>query len=212
MKVFLDSNIVQHAATTYRTCDIYFGGARLGEPPIRQGPIKTARKQQAKDHGLRREIEKLPQLSSILRSIGASLIMDHDNFSEVRKAGRFRTEYFYNSDIKYANRPPESNTLLGCSGWLNPGPTDNQFHNFLRRLKNPRFLELAKYAGALQGTQDNYNQLADAYFLWCAEENRADYFLTLDFRLKRSMDNARRLSYYPKIVTASQLLAELQQA
>ncbi|VXA57238.1 hypothetical protein ACI8B_330008 [Acinetobacter proteolyticus] len=26
MKIFLDSNIVRHSATTYRTMDIYFGG------------------------------------------------------------------------------------------------------------------------------------------------------------------------------------------
>lgn len=210
IKVFLDSNIVQHAATTYRTADIFYGGAKPGEPLIRHGPIETIHKPLAKSEELQQEIEKLPKLSSIFRSIKANLIMDHNNFSEIKKAGRFRKEYFYGADITYANRPPEFNTLFACPGWFNFGPTENQFHNFLHRLENPRFLELAKYAGALQGKKDNYNQLADAYFLWCAEENNVDYFLTLDFKLKRSIENARRLSYTPKVVTASQLLEELK--
>ncbi|MEW5056533.1 MAG: hypothetical protein AB1Y25_02825 [Cycloclasticus sp.] len=212
MKIFLDSNIVQHAATTYRSQDIHFGGAKPGEPIIRKGPIETFQKQPANSEKLRLEIDCLPEISTKLKNIGANLIMDHENFSEVRKAGRFRKEYFYGSDIKYAKRPPEFNTILGLPSHLNPGPTDNHFHNFLHQLKNPRFLELAKYAGALQGTKANYNQLADAYFLWCAEINHVDYFLTLDLKLSRLMGKARNLIYEPQVVTATELLGKLQNA
>lgn len=212
MIVFLDSNIIQHAATTYRTKDIYFGGAKPGEPLIRYGPIETISKEPAKNEKLRAEIDCLPELSSRLKIINARLIMDFDNFLEVKRAGRSRSEYFHGSEIHYADRPPEYNAVLGMPSWLNPGPTNNHFHNFLHRLKHPRFLELAKYAGALQGPSDNYNQLSDAYFLWCAEANKADYFLTLDFKLKRMISQAKSLVYKTKVVSAMELLVEIENA
>lgn len=193
--------------------DIHFGGAKPGEPLIRKGPIETIHKTTAKGAKLREEIDCLQDLASKLKDIEAILIMDFDNvYSEVRKVGRFRKEYFYGSDIQYAERPPEFNTLIGTPSWLNPGPTDKQFHNFLHRLKHPRFLELAKFSGALQGKKDNYRQLADAYFLWCAEINNADYFLTLDSKLERSINQAKSLVYKPKVVSATKLLAELENA
>ncbi|WP_444940562.1 hypothetical protein ACJJI3_18825 [Microbulbifer sp. ZKSA004] len=213
MKVFLDSNIIQHSATTYRTMDIYFGGAKPGEPLVRKGPIQAINKKPAKNQKLRAEIDCLEELASKLKALRATLIMDFDNiYSEVRRAGRFRKEFFYGSDIKYAERPPEFNTVLGGPSWLNSGPTDKQFHNFLHNLKHPRFLELAKFSGALQGKDANYNQLADAYFLWCAEINEADYFLTLDAKLERSINQAKSLVYKPNVISASQLLTELQNA
>ena len=212
MKVFLDSNIIQHSATTYRTMDIHFGGAKSGEPLIREGPIQTIHKKPAKDKKLKEEINCLKELASKLKDLGASLIMDFDNiYSEVRRAGRYREEYFYGSDIQYAERPPEFNTLLAGPSWLNTGPTDKPFHNFLHRLMHPRFLELAKFSGALQGKKDNYNQLADAYFLWCAEINDADYFLTLDSKLERSINQAKSLVYRPKVLSATKLLSELKE-
>ena len=213
MKVFIDSNIIQHSATTYRTMDIYFGGAKPGEPLVREGPIQTVHKKPAENKNLMAEIECLKELACKLKALGATLIMDFENiYSEVRRAGRFRREFFYGSDIEYAERPPEFNTVIGVPGWLNPGPTDKQFHNFLHRLKHPRFLELAKFSGALQGKEANYNQLADAYFLWCAEANEADYFLTLDAKLERSINQAKSLVYKPKVISASKLLAELENA
>jgi hypothetical protein len=212
MKIFLDSNIVRHSATTYRTMDIYFGGGKPGEPLVREGPIETIHKNPPPDEKLAAEINCLPNLSAKLKSIGATLIMDFENFSEVKKAGRFRNDYFYGSEIERSERPPEFNAILGMPNWLNSGPTENHFHNFLHRLKNPRFLELAKYAGASQGKKDNYNQLADAYFLWCAEVNQATFFLTLDFKLHRSIGQAKKLVYAPKIVSALDLLADLKNA
>lgn len=208
MKVFLDSNIFQHSATTYRTSVIYFGGAKPGESLVRRGPIKTIHKKPAQGEELRKEIECLPKLAAKLKQIEATLITDFENiYSEVHKVGF--SELFYGSHIRYANRPPAFETSWGVPSWLSSGPTKNRFHNFLHRLKNPRFLELARYAGGLQGTCYNYNQLADAYFLWCAEVNCADYFLTLDFRLRRSVSKAKGLVYNPKIVTATELLTEL---
>lgn len=212
MKIFLDSNIVQHAATTYRMQVIHFGRRKLAESLVRKGPVRLVHKRPAENERLRLEIECLFPLSSRLKTIGAVLIMDHENNSEIRRAGRFRKEYFHSSEIEYAKRPPEYNTTLGLPSWMNPGPTKNQFHNFLHQLRNPRFLDLAKCTGGLQGSSVNYNQLADAYFLWCAEENGADYILTLDFKLHKLIKQAKSLIYAPKVVTATELLKEIENA
>lgn len=193
--------------------DIHFGGAKPGEPLFREGPVKITHKKPAQDKKLREEIDCLRELAFKLKDIGATLIMDFENiYSEISKAGRFKGEYFYCNDIGYAERPPEFNTILWAPSWLNSGPTDKHFHNFLHRLKNPRFLELAKYAGALQGPKDNYSQLADTYFLWCAETNYADYFLALDSKLERSISHAKSLKFTPKVISATKLLAELKNA
>jgi hypothetical protein len=62
-------------------------------------------------------------------------------------------------------------------------PTQIQV-DFLKSLKDERFLQLQKACGAYQGEKRRVpNQLKDAFFIWCAESAHADYFLTLDFNL-----------------------------
>jgi hypothetical protein len=51
-------------------------------------------------------------------------------------------------------------------------------------LNDKRFLELQKITGAFQGKRGvQRNQLLDAFHLWCAEHNKCDFFLSLDFKL-----------------------------
>lgn len=212
MKVFLDSNIVRHSARTYRTCDIYFGGAAHGEPLVRKGPIELVRKAPIQDEPLRQEVEALPALAAELKRVGATLLMDFHSTFEIKKAGRFRSDYFHGSEIAYGKRPPAGVGISFTPKWMKAASEDSELGTFLSRIRHPRFQSLAKYAGALQSRRLNVNQLADAYFLWCAEENEADYFLTLDFRLVRSLSTAKSLSYKPRVVTALELLSEVQRA
>jgi hypothetical protein len=212
MKIFLDTNVVMHSATEYRTQDIYFGGARAGEPLVRRGPIEIIKKRKARDPKLRQQIEALRDLAGKLQELGAELVMDYENFIEIKIAGRFRKEYFYGSEIKPSERAPQFRTLIAAPRWMNSGPTENFFHNFLDGLKQKRFLQIAKQVGAFQGTYKKYNQLADAYFLWCAELNMVDYFLTLDFNLQKYIHKAPRLEYMPQVVTPIELLNVLQEA
>ncbi|WP_020680832.1 hypothetical protein [Marinobacterium rhizophilum] len=212
MKIYLDTNVVMHSATEYRTQDIYFGGARAGEPLIRRGEIEVIKKRKARDPKLRQQIEALPELAGKLKDLGVEPVMDYENFIEIRRAGRFRKEYFYGSEIKASDRAPQFRTLVGGSRWMNSDPTENLFHNFLDGLKNKRFIQIAKQVGAFQGTYKKYNQLADAYFLWCAELNKVDYFLTLDFNLQKYIHKASRLEYIPQVITPTELLNVLQKS
>lgn len=211
MKVYLDTNVVRHSATAYRTQDIYFGGAKVGEPLLRRGSIEIIQKPIARDPNLRQQIEVLRDLAVRLKELGAELVMDRENFVEIRRAGKFRKEYFYGSEIKFSDRSPQFRTLMSAPRWMNSSPT-NFFHNFLDGLQHKRFVQIAKQVGAFQGTYKNYNQLADAYFLWCAELNNADYFLTLDFNLQKYVHKAPALEYIPRVVTPIELWSVLQKS
>lgn len=212
MKVFLDSNIIQHSATAYRTYAIQFGGGKLGTPLVRNGPVETVNKKPAPAEELRNEIFRLPELAAKLRGVGACLVIARENYLEIRKAARSRDEHFYGSRIYFSEPPPEPYNFVSVPSWMNTGPTDNSFHNFLHDLKHPRFLKFAKCAGAIHGSTFNYNQLADAYFLWCAEVNQVDYFLTLDGKLQRAIENSPTLKFKTKIVSATGLLHVLDVA
>ena len=51
-------------------------------------------------------------------------------------------------------------------------------------IENDRFLELLKMISAYQGTGNPIpSQILNAFQLWCAEQNRCDYFLTVDLNL-----------------------------
>lgn len=212
MRVFVDSNIIRHAATRYRTQTIQFGRLDPGDPLVKRGPIQFHSKKPASGLRLRSEIGKLRELSAHLKVTGATLLMDQETLGEVKRAGGFRSEYFHRSNIVVSEPPLKYARIIGLAPHLNFGPTENHFHNFLSNLEHPRFLQLAKATGGMQGESKNYNQLADAFFLWCAESNDADYFLTLDFKLKNCITHAANLAFSPSVLLPSQLLSVLLKA
>lgn len=63
---------------------------------------------------------------------------------------------------------------------------------FLKSIRNNRFLELQKMTGAFQGERGvNRNQLLDAFHLWCAEYNSCSFFLTMDLKLAKVIQNSK---------------------
>lgn len=89
----------------------------------------------------------------------------------------------------------------GAGNW-----EDDQY-DFLRSLDHERFVKLQKIAGAYQGRRPvNRNRLLDAFHLWCAEHNGADYFLSLDLKLARLIERSKSKPTVP-VVRPSQLLA-----
>jgi hypothetical protein len=82
--------------------------------------------------------------------------------------------------------------------------------DFLKTIQHKRFLELQKITGAFQGERGtNRNQLLDAFHLWCAEYNSCHYFLTMDLKLAKAVENSKR-SFGVPIVTPIQLADELE--
>lgn len=206
MRVYLDSNIIQHSATFRRSQSTYYGQRSCADDLISYGPVEVAVKDARPGTVLGEEIQSLPFLAAQLRRIGATLIMDQHAGNEIKRAGSFPEDYFYSSRIFYAVPPVDDGLSIISGGMCDLlGVPRNSFHRLLTKLTAPRFLELAAACGAPAGTR-KYNQLADAYFLWCAEKNACDYFLSLDFELQRLLRNSRLSHPAVPVVRARELI------
>jgi hypothetical protein len=87
------------------------------------------------------------------------------------------------------------------------GSADELALSFLKDIADERFKNFQKVTGAYQGKgRYNLNQLRDAFLLWCAEHNGADYLLTLDFKLINMVkrDKKHNITFAP--VLPSELL------
>lgn len=114
---------------------------------------------------------------------------------------------FYGAPVGPASPPIHVDRFLFCAGH---DPLMLQ-RNFLRDIRHPRFLELQKVTGGYQGKgRYNWNQVVDAYTVWCAEHNQCNYFLTLDFGLIRIWENAQVGASRIQLMIPSQLLAVLE--
>lgn len=81
--------------------------------------------------------------------------------------------------------------------------------DFLSGIKHERFIRLQKMTGAYQGPENlNRNQLLDAFHIWCAEHNKCDYFLTLDFKLVKECRRPNR-HLLVEVVKPSELLGKI---
>ncbi|WP_137157319.1 hypothetical protein [Rhizobium sp. FKL33] len=98
--------------------------------------------------------------------------------------------------------PPRSRIISGG----NKEPKEHSL-DFISSIKHPRFVELMKMTGAYQGKNRplNLNQALDAYHIWCAESANIDYFLTMDYSLKRVVEHSKTETSV-KIVTPDQLI------
>jgi len=87
-------------------------------------------------------------------------------------------------------------------------PEEMQF-SFLAGIKDKRFLEIQRVVGAYQGPgQIHFNQLLDAFAIWCAEYARCDAFLSLDFKLARAVKADRKKRIKLPIVRPSEALSQ----
>jgi len=113
----------------------------------------------------------------------------------------------YGATVDNVPAPIRSNRILCSAG----RGFDELQQRFLRRLKNPRLLELQKLTGGYQG-EDRYNsnQLLDAFGIWCAEHNGCEFFLTLDRTLINHLRRRKQRQLYTRVVWPSELLSVIQ--
>jgi hypothetical protein len=82
---------------------------------------------------------------------------------------------------------------------------------WMRRIKNRRFIEIQKAAGAYKGNSKGADdQLLDAFHLWTAEHNNCDFFLTLDLKLIDHLAQDRKQRVKIPVVCPSALLMILK--
>lgn len=116
---------------------------------------------------------------------------------------------FYGAPISKITGPAETNRVV--SG---PDGAEAYTRLFMESKTDLRFLELQKVTGAYQGKEKprNFNQMLDAFFLWCAEYEKCDYFLTLDFRLIRMVISSPKAPKGVKMAKPSEILKAIEQS
>lgn len=123
----------------------------------------------------------------------------------LRFRGRRTEPLFFGAPIENVQGPVKySRILVDGSG------RDWQYE-CLARIEHPRFKELQKWSGAFQGNDKplNRSQLLDAFHLWCAETANADYFLTQDESLIRTVTGRKPERIAVQLVTPFDLLSAL---
>jgi len=113
---------------------------------------------------------------------------------------------FYGAPIEQADAPIRYERILMGAGF----DAEVLQLRFLVGIKSPRFIELQKVTGAMQGNGKYcLRQLLDAFHIWCADHNCCDFFLTLDFSLIRMVAKHRFKLPLPVLVRPSELLGAL---
>lgn len=93
---------------------------------------------------------------------------------------------------------------------VSPFEKSDEQLKFLRDLKHRDYDEWKKIVGVVADSNNERNQLMDAWHLWSADHNHCEYFLKMDSKLIRSVASRRRKSQL-RLVTPSQFLAEFEQ-
>ena len=212
LTVYLDTNIYKFSATELpRLCprtQVLNWGEVEQEVTVHDF-VEVNPNYKISNPELKEEVKILPELAELGKeglvkySVQAETLFESWGIPNMdSKSGKFYTAPVVNVEapIKYGR------VLIG-------GGQDAQSmqFDFLSRIQNKRFEELQKITGAYQGPGKlNRNQLLDAFHIWCAEHNACDYFLTLDLKLIRMINNGGAGRVFTKLVRPSDLLAELK--
>jgi len=159
---------------------------------------------------LRSEVEHLKPISELAKSGHLRLITQAEVLHESWTLPWVRGAHLYGTTIELAEAPFYYARILGK---ILPSPNGRgsadakeSMVEFLKRVDHRRFKQLQVACGAHQGKTINDNQLIDAFHVWCAESAGAEYFLTCDFKLIRSVANHRRWPPKVALVRPSELL------
>jgi hypothetical protein len=217
LTVFVDANVIKLASETDvlvpRQDTVTWGGKEI-EITVH-------------DSGVRRELDRLPEgelkaEALLLRRVADEarngiirLIIQAEVVHETWTLPWARGAHLYGVDIEWVDAPIQYGRILGR---IVPSPRSARRNDmkestveFLSRLKQARFKELQVACGATQGDRINENQLIDAFHVWCAEEAGATHFLTLDFKLMRTVRQHKKHPPRVKVVKPSELLHDLGQ-
>lgn len=160
---------------------------------------------------LKNEVQLLPELAELGKYGKVRYVIQMETLLESwgipnmdSSSGRF-----YGSPCEKVDAPIQYGRVV-FSGF---GDAQKMQYDFLCGIRSSRFLELQKMTGAYQGEgKINRNQLLDAFHLWCAEHNECDYFLTLDFKLIRVLQQNQKKKLKTTPVRPSELLQEIQKS
>ena len=209
-RVYLDTSVLKFSATQLprlrpRNQKINWGG-RVHEIAVHDS-VCINPNSSIKNPDLKAEAELLPKVAEAGKRGRVMCVIQTETLIESWGLPKMdsTTGRFYGAPYQTVEAPiTYSRVVFG-------GPSDFRVlqFDFLAKLKSQRFVELQRVTGAYQGDRGlNRNQLLDAFHLWCAEHNRCDYFLTLDFKLIRML-RSRQSSVRVRVVRPSELLVAI---
>lgn len=210
-KVYIDTNVFKFAATQLprlvpRRQSLNWGG-QVHEI-VFHDLVALNPNENIKNPDLKAEAELLPRLADLAKYNQVEYLIQTETLFESWGLPNMdsSTGKFYGAPYKAVDAPITYGRVM-IGGLEDPG--EMQFE-FLKGIRAERFLELQRITGAYQGEGKlNRNQLLDAFHLWCAEHNKCDYFLTLDFKLIRVLGQNQKKQLPVRAVRPSELLVAL---
>ena len=207
-KVYVDTNVMKFSATRLPRLvprqQIVNWGDRDHEVIVHDF-VDINPNDRISNPDLKAEVDLLPNLAELGTSGRIEYVIQFETIFETLGLPNLdsSTGRFYGSPCTTVDAPISYSRVIvgGCAD-----PTEMQFE-FLKSVKSARFLELQRMTGAYQGERKlNRNQFLDAFHLWCAEHNKCDYFLTLDFKLIKVLEQNRKRRLLVGVVRPSELL------
>lgn len=208
--VFIDTNVLKFSATQLprlrpRQTSIQWGG-RSHELTVHD-LVTINPNDYIRNPKLKGEVDLLPTIADLAKRGVLECLVNIETLMESWGLPDMDSDTgpFYGAHLKEVDAPVQYGRIHFQTG---RDPKEDQYH-FLCSLSHPRFLEWQKATGAYQGDMPrNQRQLLDAFHLWCAEHNRCEFFLTLDFKLIKVLHASRHQSSV-RAIEPSQLLDQL---
>lgn len=214
MLVFVDSNVFKHAAVAlprfFPRVRRLRRGCELIEVVVHDlcevNPLDRLPKQSAE---LQSEASLLPRIADLAKSNSLRLTTHIEVKFELMGMPNLDS----NTGILFG-APVEALKGFSSNGRIVMSPCHDFYElrdQYLSGISDQRYKELCGVVtggGGAKGRKRS-NQLADAFFLWCAERAKCAYFLTLDFILIKQIRAAKSLQLRMLVVKPSELLLEL---
>jgi hypothetical protein len=212
IKVFIDTNVIKFSATKHLEIIPVNKPTRNWYGKITGYQVATVGYVNPNDNlrygsEIRKEADLLPRIATLAKNECIELYEDIEMMAESMGLPRMGSASgrLYGAPIKRANPALiYSRTIIGPSYMGSP---DELALNFFKQISDRRFKDIQKVTGAYQGPNKyNLNQLIDAFLIWSAEHNKCNYFLTLDFKLIKMIENDKKKIVCIKLVRPSELL------
>jgi hypothetical protein len=188
-RVFLDTSAVKHSIRSRTVVRSRPHSLKIGGTPHRLvvGEIVEIDPTASVREGrLRTEIDLLSEIARLTKAGAIELLWNIDSeieFFEIYLVGGGKSDLL-DGGVTMVDGPVRYSRILSSPSPLSGEDSRILRRDFLTNVKHPRFLELRRACGALQGPAVRDNQLVDAFHVWCAEHAGASHFLTTDFQTR----------------------------
>jgi hypothetical protein len=186
-RIFLDTSVLRHAADRRivgrpYTKTLNWGGSTVLATLVRWVEEYPNERLTAR---FRRKLSLLPLFAHLAKRRRVELLSHHEVRWELAglPPSHDSRGLFYGAPITMVPDPFPYGRVIAGAGI----DASTVFVQLLLSVDDPEFLQIQKATGARQGQNVSANQLLDAFHILCADRAGADFFLTTDLKLVRSV-------------------------